>query len=126
MIEGKRVLTGVKPTGKPHLGNYLGAIKPAIEMGTEKDRQKAIEMGNTAKQHIMFIADYHAINAEKNVEILNKEIKEIACIYLAAGLNPDKSIFYRQSDVPEIFEITTILTAFTPNFKKSIQLRFVL
>ena len=62
----------------------------------------------------MFIADYHAINAEKNVEILNKEIKEIACIYLAAGLNPDKSIFYRQSDVPEIFEITTILTAFTP------------
>lgn len=81
MIEGKRVLTGVKPTGKPHLGNYLGAIKPAIEMG------------NTAKQHIMFIADYHAINAEKNVEILNKEIKEIACIYLAAGLNPDKSIF---------------------------------
>ena len=102
MIEGKRVLTGVKPTGKPHLGNYLGAIKPAIEMG------------NTAKQHIMFIADYHAINAEKNVEILNKEIKEIACIYLAAGLNPDKSIFYRQSDVPEIFEITTILTAFTP------------
>ena len=90
MIEGKRVLTGVKPTGKPHLGNYLGAIKPAIEMG------------NTAKQHIMFIADYHAINAEKNVEILNKEIKEIACIYLAAGLNPDKSIFYRQSDVPEI------------------------
>lgn len=102
MIEGKKVLTGVKPTGKPHLGNYLGAIKPAIELG------------KTAKQHIMFIADYHAINAEKNAEILNKEIKEIACIYLAAGLNPQKSIFYRQSDVPEIFEITTILTAFTP------------
>ena len=102
MIEGKNVLTGVKPTGKPHLGNYLGAIKPAIDMGA------------SAKQHIMFIADYHAINAEKNVEILNKEIREIACIYLAAGLNPDKSIFYRQSDVPEILEITTILTAFTP------------
>ena len=102
MIEGKKVLTGVKPTGKPHLGNYFGAIKPAIEMG------------KTAKQHIMFIADYHAINAEKRVDVLNKEIKEIACIYLAAGLDPKKSIFYRQSDVPEIFEMTTILTAFTP------------
>ncbi len=102
MIEGKNVLTGVKPTGKPHLGNYFGAIKPAIELG------------KTAKQHIMFIADYHAINAEKRVDVLNKEIKEIACIYLAAGLDPKKSIFYRQSDVPEIFEMTTILTAFTP------------
>ncbi|MCM1322716.1 MAG: tryptophan--tRNA ligase [Acetobacter sp.] len=102
MIEGKTVLTGVKPTGKPHLGNYLGAIKPAIELGA------------AAKRHIMFVADYHAINAEKNAEILNKEIKEISCIYLAAGLDPKKSIFYRQSDVPEIFEITTILMAFTP------------
>lgn len=102
MIEGKTVLTGVKPTGKPHLGNYLGAIKPAIALG------------NAAKRHIMFIADYHAINAQKDAAILNKEIKEIACIYLAAGLDPKKSIFYRQSDIPEIFEITTILTAFTP------------
>ena len=102
MIEGKKVLTGVKPTGKPHLGNYLGAIKPAVELG------------KNAKQHIMFIADYHAINAEKNTEVLNRAIKEISCVYLAAGLDPKKSIFYRQSDVPEIFEIATILTAFTP------------
>ncbi len=102
MIEGKRVLTGVKPTGDPHLGNYLGAIKPAVEMG------------KAAKQHIMFIADYHAINAEKNAEVLNRAIKEVACVYLAAGLDPKKSIFYRQSDVSEIFEIATILTAFTP------------
>lgn len=102
MIESKTVLTGVKPTGKPHLGNYLGAIKPTIELG------------ETAKRHIMFIADYHAINAEKDVAVLNKEIREIACVYLAAGLDPKKSIFYRQSDVPEIFEITTMLMAFTP------------
>lgn len=81
MIEGKRVLTGVKPTGKPHLGNYLGAIKPAIEMG------------NTAKQHIMFIADYHAINAEKNVEILNKEIKEIAAFIWRQGLIRTRAFF---------------------------------
>lgn len=102
MIEGKTILTGVKPTGKPHLGNYLGAIKPTIALG------------KMAKRHIMFVADYHAINAQKNAEILNKEIKEISCIYLAAGLDPKKSIFYRQSDIPEIFEITTILMAFTP------------
>ncbi len=102
MIEGKTVLTGVKPTGKPHLGNYLGAIKPTIELG------------NAAKRHIMFIADYHAINAEKDAAVLNKSMREVACVWLAAGLDPKKSIFYRQSDVPEIFEITTILTAFTP------------
>lgn len=102
MFEGKKILTGVKPTGRPHLANYLGAIKPAIEMGKQ------------AKQHTMFIADYHAINAEKNPEKLNKSIKEIACTYLACGLDPDKSIFYRQSDINEIPEITTILYAYTP------------
>ncbi len=102
MIEGKTVLTGVKPTGKPHLGNYLGAIKPTIELG------------KSAKRHIMFIADYHAINAEKDASVLYQSAKEVACVWLAAGLDPKKSIFYRQSDVPEIFEIMTILTAFTP------------
>ena len=74
MFEDKIVLTGVKPTGHPHLANYLGAIKPAIAMGKE------------AKQHNMFIADYHAINAVKDPEILRQGIKEIACIYLACGL----------------------------------------
>lgn len=102
MFEDKIVLTGVKPTGHPHLANYLGAIKPAIAMGRE------------ARQHNMFIADYHAINAVKDPEILKQGIKEIACIYLACGLDTDKSIFYRQSDIPEIPEITTILYAYTP------------
>lgn len=102
MFEDKIVLTGVKPTGHPHLANYLGAIKPAIAMGKE------------AKQHNMFIADYHAINAVKDPEILQQGVKEIACIYLACGLDTDKSIFYRQSDIPEIPEITTILYAYTP------------
>ena len=86
MFENKTVLTGVKPTGKPHLGNYLGAIKPAIELGKE----------------------------EKNPAVLNEMTKEIACIYLACGLDPKKSYFYRQSDIPEIPEITTILYAYTP------------
>ena len=102
MFDDKVVLTGVKPTGTPHLGNYLGAIKPAIEL--EKK----------SKEHYMFIADYHAINAEKNPEVLSQKLKEIACVYLACGLDPKHSVFYRQSDIPEIHEITTILYAYTP------------
>lgn len=106
MYENKKILTGVKPTGTPHLGNYLGAIKPAIRIGNQ-----AIKEGG---KHYMFIADYHAINAEKDPAVLNRKMKEIACIYLAGGLDPDKSVFYRQSDIPEIPEITTILYAYTP------------
>lgn len=106
MFKGKTILTGVKPTGTPHLGNYLGAIKPAIRLG-----HQAIANGG---RHYMFIADYHAINAEKDPAVLNQKMKEIACIYLAGGLDPKQSIFYRQSDIPEIPEITTILYAYTP------------
>ena len=106
MFDKKVILTGVKPTGTPHLGNYLGAIKPAIKLGHE-----ALAAGG---KHYMFIADYHAINAEKDPNILSQKLKEIACIYLAGGLDPKQSIFYRQSDIPEIHEITTILYAYTP------------
>lgn len=106
MFEGKTILTGVKPTGTPHLGNYLGAIKPAIQLG-----HQAIANGG---KHYMFIADYHAINAEKDPAVLNQKMKEIACIYLAGGLDPKQSIFYRQSDIPEIPEITTIYTPTRP------------
>ena len=106
MFDNKIVLTGIKPTGKPHLGNYLGAIKPAIALG-----HRALAQGG---KHYMFIADYHAINAEKNPAVLNEMLKEIACIYLAAGLDPKESVFYRQSDIHEIPEITTILYAYTP------------
>ncbi|MFV0626830.1 MAG: tryptophan--tRNA ligase [Alphaproteobacteria bacterium] len=102
MFKGKTVLTGVKPTGTPHLGNFLGAIKPAIALGKQ------------ATNHFMFIADYHAINAEKDPAVLNQKIKEVACVYLACGLDPNHTVFYRQSDVPEITEITTILYAYTP------------
>ena len=102
MYEGKCILTGVKPTGKPHIGNYFGAIKPAVAMGHQAGRFN------------LFIADYHAINFMKDPVQLQKDIKDIACIYLAAGLNPQTDYFYRQSDIPEINEITTILYAFTP------------
>ncbi len=105
-MQNKTVLTGVKPTGTPHIGNLVGAIKPAIELG-----HKVLEAGGN---HLMFIADYHAINAEKDPAVLNEKLKEIACIYLAFGLDPKKSVFYRQSDIPEIPEITTILFSYTP------------
>ena len=105
-MSSKIVLTGVKPTGTPHIGNLLGAIRPAIELG----HQVLSEGG----EHFMFIADYHAINAEKNPQVLNQKLKEIACVYLAFGLDPNKSVFYRQSDIAEIPEITTILYAYTP------------
>lgn len=104
-FENKTILTGVKPTGTLHIGNYVGAIKPAIDFA-----HKINESG----RHIMFVADYHAINAIKNAPLLKQLTREIASAYLALGLNPDKSLFYRQSDVPELFEITTILMAYTP------------
>ena len=104
-FKNKTILTGVKPTGTLHIGNYFGAILPMINLG----RQLADE-----SRHIMFVADYHAINAIKDAEFLAKTTKEIAAVYLACGLDPTKSIFYRQSDIPEIFELTTILMAYTP------------
>lgn len=104
-FENKTVLTGVKPTGTLHIGNYFGAIKPAIEIG-----QQIGDKGT----YVMFVADYHALNFMKDAEFLSRARMEIACAYLAAGLNPKKALFYNQSDIPELFEMTTILTAFTP------------
>ncbi|MDD3669405.1 MAG: tryptophan--tRNA ligase [Alphaproteobacteria bacterium] len=105
-IREKTILTGVKPTGRLHIGNYVGAIRPAIDMGHEINKK-----GGT---HVMFIADYHSLNFLKDPAALAQAIREIACVYLAGGLDPGKSLFYRQSDVPELFELATILMAFTP------------
>ncbi len=104
-LQGKTILTGVKPTGTLHIGNYVGAIRPAIELGHHVSQ---------TGRHIMFVADYHAINAIKDAVLLKRLRKEIACVYLACGLDPNQSIFYMQSDVPELFEMTTILMAYTP------------
>lgn len=103
--QSQTILTGVKPTGTLHIGNYVGAVKPAIEFANNV---------NENDNHIMFVADYHAVNAIKNAPLLNQLTKEIACAYLACGLNPEKSLFYKQSDIPELFELTTILMAYTP------------
>ncbi len=101
----KTILTGVKPTGTLHIGNYVGAIRPAIELGHQI---------NQNGRHIMFVADYHAINAIKDAVFLSKITKEIASVYLACGVDPNHTVFYKQSDVPELFELTTILMAYTP------------
>ena len=105
-VQNKIVLTGVKPTGTLHIGNYVGAIRPAIQMGNE-----VLSQGGKL---IMFVADYHAVNFMKDAEQLAQIIKEAACTYLACGVDPDKAIFFRQSDIPEVFEMTTLLTNFTP------------
>ncbi|MCL1813164.1 MAG: tryptophan--tRNA ligase [Treponema sp.] len=93
-------LTGIKPTGSLHIGNYFGAIKPALELSKEYDAR-------------YFIADYHALNQVKNPEELERCIREVAAGWLASGLDPEKVIFYRQSSIPEVFELSTMLMAFT-------------
>jgi tryptophanyl-tRNA synthetase len=98
-----QVLTGIKPTGRIHLGNYIGAIKPALQLAEN-------ELYNTA----YFVADYHGLTKIHD----KKEMKElsygVAAAWLALGLDPDRSIFYRQSDVPEIFELSWILACLAP------------
>ena len=93
-------LTGIQPTGDLHIGNYFGAIKPALELAKEYDAR-------------YFIADYHALNSVKDPKELNAYVRAVAAGWLAAGLDPEKVVFYRQSSIPEVFELTTMLMAFT-------------
>lgn len=93
-------LTGIKPTGEPHIGNFIGAIRPALELADEYES-------------IYFIADYHALTTIRDAELLQRYTRSVAATWLAAGLDPERTIFYRQSDVPEIFELTWILSCVT-------------
>ncbi len=97
MFEDKTVLTGIKPTGTPHLGNLVGAIKPVIDMSNE-----------AAKSYI-FIADLHALNAVRDSDLIEKWTNEVAATFLALGLDTQKTVFFRQSDVPEIYKLTVML-----------------
>jgi tryptophanyl-tRNA synthetase len=98
---GKKVsLTGIKPTGSLHIGNYFGAIKPALELARTYEAR-------------YFIADYHALNTIKDAAALSANIREVSAGWLAAGLDPEKAVFYRQSSIPETFELATLLMAFT-------------
>jgi len=105
------VLTGVKPTGMPHIGNYLGAIRPAIESANKGSQPFVFD--NTDAASFFFIADYHALTTVKCAKELRRLTQEIACVWLACGLDPKKTVFYRQSDVPEIFELSVILGNYT-------------
>jgi tryptophanyl-tRNA synthetase len=94
-------LSGIKPTGTLHIGNYLGMIKPALDL---------IEKFQT----LYFVADYHALTTLKDKNTLNLYVYDVAATLLALGLDTEKVIFFRQSDIPEIFELTWILNCFTP------------
>jgi len=111
------ILTGTQPTGTYHVGNYLGAIKPALETAgkTEYARCASSQSGGaaTSVQSFFFIADYHALTTVKCAKTLQQNIKEAACTWLACGLDPKQTVFYRQSDIPEIFELATILSNYT-------------
>ncbi len=96
------VLTGITTTGTPHLGNYAGAIRPAIAASR-----------NENVRSFYFLADYHALIKNHDPALLKQSTKEIAATWLACGLEPDKVVFYRQSDIPEIPELTWILTCMT-------------
>ena len=94
----QRVLTGITTTGTPHLGNYVGAIRPAIEAS----RDDAVES-------FFFLADYHALIKCQDPDLVRQSTKEIAATWLALGLDTDNAVFYRQSDIPEIPELTWVL-----------------
>jgi tryptophanyl-tRNA synthetase len=98
-----RILTGIQSTGTPHLGNLLGAIIPAIEMAN-----------NPVNDSFLFIADLHSLTQIKNAKTLRMNTYSTAATWLAFGLDIDKTVFYRQSDVPQATELSWHLSCFFP------------
>lgn len=95
----QRILTGITTTGSPHLGNYVGAIRPAIQASREGEHLP-----------FYFLADFHALIKSRDPEQVHQSGMEIAATWLALGLDTDNAVFYRQSDVPEIPELCWLLT----------------
>ena len=93
-------LTGIKPTGEPHLGNLVGAIWPALRLADKYES-------------LYFIADYHALTSIRDPALVAHYTRSVAATWLAAGLDPDRTVFYRQSDIPEIFELQWALSCVT-------------
>jgi len=96
-----RILSGIQPSGVLHIGNYFGMMRPAIELQKE---------GET----FYFIADYHALTSLRDPAALRENSRRVALDFLACGLDPKKSVFFKQSDVPEVTELTWLLTTVTP------------
>ena len=99
MSKEHRVLTGITTTGVPHLGNLVGAVLPAIKASERKDTTS-----------FLFLADYHSLIKSSDSELRHRSSFDIAACWLACGLDPKKVIFYRQSDIPHIFELAWILS----------------
>ncbi|MEP2774134.1 MAG: tryptophan--tRNA ligase [Fulvivirga sp.] len=98
-----RVLTGIQSSGRPHLGNILGAIIPAIELSKDEKNES-----------FFFIADLHSLTTIKDAEVRKENINAIAAAWLAFGFDTSKNLFYRQSRLPEVCELTWYLNCFTP------------
>ncbi len=96
-----RVLSGIQPSGRLHLGNYFGAMRPQIELQAEHEC-------------FYFIANYHAMTSLQDRKLLEQFTREVAMGYLALGLDPKRTVFFRQSDVPEVTELAWILSCVTP------------
>ena len=96
-----RILTGLQPSGKLHIGNYLGAMEPAVKL---QDQGEAF----------YFIADYHAMTSMTDVAILRENVSDLAIDFLACGLDPEKATIFRQSDIPEVNELAWILSTVCP------------
>ncbi len=96
-----RILSGIKPTGKPHIGNYFGMMRPAIEW---QERGEAF----------YFIADYHALTTVRDPAALREFSRGVALDFLACGLDPEKAVLFHQSDVPRVTELTWLLSCVTP------------
>ena len=95
-------LTGITTTGTPHIGNYVGAIRPAVASSNDRTRR-----------NFYFLADYHSLAKAEDPERVHRSGLEVAATWLATGLDTENAVFYRQSDIPEILELTWILNAVT-------------
>lgn len=96
-----RILSGIQPSGKLHIGNYFGMMRPALELAQKGEA-------------FYFIADYHALTSIDDPETLRQNTMDVALDFLACGLDPSRTVFYRQSDVPQVAELTWILSNVTP------------
>jgi tryptophanyl-tRNA synthetase len=96
-----RILSGIQPTARPHIGNYFGMMQPALQLQHEGEAY-------------YFIADYHTLTAVHDAATMRDNVQNLAIDFLACGLDPEKSVFFRQSDVPEHTELAWILSTLTP------------
>ena len=96
-----RILSGIQPSGAPHLGNYFGMMRPAVEL-------------QSRGECFYFIADYHALTTAEDAGLLRERIRGVALDFLACGLDPAKTVFFRQSAVPEVHELAWYLSNVTP------------